>query len=170
MVNCLIFNMLLTWTTFEVYFVRLNSLRGLLFVIGAWGLMALVVSNVYTSTRLSFMTVTKLGPVINSLNDLAHSKDTQLVGQANTDIFNRFLVQSRLLIISCWIIINLMKFRITKQMELTKFLAISYDRIQKMQFTILILTNSRRKWWLMGKNLQLFMYANLSVLNPINKL
>ena len=85
---------------------RSNSLRGLLFVIGAWGLMALVVSNVYTSTRLSFMTVTKLGPVINSLNDLAHSKDTQLVGQANTDIFNRFLVQSRLLIIHTEYIIN----------------------------------------------------------------
>ena len=52
------------------------------------------------------MTVTKLGPVINSLNDLAHSKDTQLVGQANTDIFNRFLVQSRLLIIHTEYIIN----------------------------------------------------------------
>ena len=53
--------------------------------------MAVVLVNVYAGT---FFHVNKLGPVINSLNELAHSQETQLVAQAGMDIIDRFLVYS----------------------------------------------------------------------------
>ena len=61
-------------------------------VVGAWVLMTVVLSISYASTLTSFLSVKKLGPVINSLEDLSNSKDTQLVGQAGTEIFDQFLV------------------------------------------------------------------------------
>ena len=54
--------------------------------------MAVVLANAYAGTLLSFMSVTKLGPVINSLDELARSDETQLVLAAAKDLSGRFLV------------------------------------------------------------------------------
>ena len=54
--------------------------------------MAVVLANAYAGTLLSFMTVAKLGPVINSLDELARSDETQLVISAAKDFSGRFLV------------------------------------------------------------------------------
>ena len=54
--------------------------------------MTVVLANSYASTLLSFMSVKKFGTVINSLDDLAHSKDTQLTVPLDWDLFGRFFV------------------------------------------------------------------------------
>jgi hypothetical protein len=56
--------------------------------------MVLVLNNAYAGTLFSFMSVKKMGPVINSLKDLAYSNDTQFIVQAGTDMVNQFLVKA----------------------------------------------------------------------------
>ena len=70
----------------------MNSRYAMMIVIGGWVLMTIILANSYASTFLSFLSVKKMGPVINSLDELAHSKGTQLVAQAGMDLTNRFLV------------------------------------------------------------------------------
>lgn len=67
---------------------------GVLIVFGVWCLMTVVISNgYYSGALLSFLTVNKLGPAINSLNELVNSKQCQLVVQAGSDLANAFLVR-----------------------------------------------------------------------------
>ena len=55
--------------------------------------MAVVLANVLASTLLSFMSVKKIGPVINSLDELAHhSNEIKLIMPQGVDMANRFLV------------------------------------------------------------------------------
>jgi hypothetical protein len=54
--------------------------------------MTVVLANAYAGTLLSFLSVTKLQPTINSLEDLAKSKTCQLIVQGGTDLTNDFLV------------------------------------------------------------------------------
>lgn len=54
--------------------------------------MTIVLANGYAGTLFSFLSVAKLEPVINSLEDLANS-DVNLMIQAHTDLSLRFLVQ-----------------------------------------------------------------------------
>ena len=77
---------------FLAYFIRLDSRRALLIVVGVWCLITVVLANAYAGCLLSFMSVNKLGPIINSLDELALSKDTQLVAQGGADITNLFIV------------------------------------------------------------------------------
>jgi hypothetical protein len=53
--------------------------------------MVVVLANTYTGILLSFISVNKMGPVINSLDELARSDRTQLVPAASKDISGRFL-------------------------------------------------------------------------------
>ena len=63
-------------------------------VVGIWLLMTVVLANAYASSLLSYLSVTKLGPVINSLEELADSKNVlNVIVQAKADITNRFLVK-----------------------------------------------------------------------------
>lgn len=61
--------------------------------VGIWCLMTVVLSNAYAGNLLSFLSVPKLEPVINSLEQLIHSKNVQLVIQARSEIAIRFLVR-----------------------------------------------------------------------------
>jgi hypothetical protein len=62
-------------------------------LVGAWILVTVVLTISYAGNLLSFMTVGKVGPAINSLDELAHSKEIQLTLQAGMEIIsNRFLV------------------------------------------------------------------------------
>jgi len=54
--------------------------------------MAVVLANAYAGTLFSFLSVTKLEPIVNSLEELAHSKNLQLILQAHTELSIRFLV------------------------------------------------------------------------------
>ena len=54
--------------------------------------MAVVLANGYAGTLFSFMSVKKLEPAINSLDDLARSKETQLIIPPYKDLFGQFLV------------------------------------------------------------------------------
>lgn len=72
--------------------IRLNSRRAVLIVVGTWLLITVVLANSYASTLLSFMSVKKFGTVINSLDDLAHSKETQLTVSLDWDLYGRFFV------------------------------------------------------------------------------
>lgn len=54
------------------------------FVIGAWLLVATVLVNSYSGTVISFMTVPKMKPAINSFEDLVASKDVKLILLADT--------------------------------------------------------------------------------------
>jgi hypothetical protein len=54
--------------------------------------MAVVLANAYAGTLFSFLSVTKLEPIVNSFEELAHSKNLQLIVQAHTELAIRFLV------------------------------------------------------------------------------
>ena len=70
----------------------LNLHLGILIAVGCWCLMVVVLANSYTATLLSFLSVTKLGPAINSLGELANTKSCQLIVQGGSDVANYFLV------------------------------------------------------------------------------
>ena len=70
----------------------LNLHLGILIVVGCWCLMVVVLANFYAATLLSFLSVTKLGPVISSLDELAKSTSCQLLIQGGSDVANNFLV------------------------------------------------------------------------------
>ena len=76
----------------KVFFIQLSSRRAVLIVVGVWCLMVVVLNNAYAGCLLSFLSVKKIGPPINSLGDLANSTNTQLIIQAGSDMANRFLV------------------------------------------------------------------------------
>jgi hypothetical protein len=55
--------------------------------------MAVVLANAYAGTLFSFLTVTKLEPIVNSLEELSNSKQLQLLIQDRTVLADRLLVQ-----------------------------------------------------------------------------
>ena len=59
---------------------------------GVWCLMAVVLANAYGGVLFSFLSVAKLVPIINSLDELTKSKDVQLITLRGVDLTNRFLV------------------------------------------------------------------------------
>ena len=65
------------------YHLRWNS-RATSVVIGMWCVMTVVLANAYAGTLFSFLSVAKLQPIINSLDELANSTQVQLVTQART--------------------------------------------------------------------------------------
>ena len=56
--------------------------------------MAVVLANAYAGTLFSFLTVTKLEPIVNSLEELANSKQLQLLIQDRTVLADRLLVHN----------------------------------------------------------------------------
>ena len=71
---------------------RLKPQTGILIAVGVWCLMVVVLANAYAATLLSFQSVTKQEPGINSLDELANSKSCQLLIQGDSDLANDFLV------------------------------------------------------------------------------
>jgi hypothetical protein len=54
--------------------------------------MCVVLANGYAGTLFSFLSVSKLEQPINSLEELANSKDVQLLVQFKTEVADRFMV------------------------------------------------------------------------------
>ena len=77
---------------FSAYFIRLNSRRAIRIVVGVWCLITVVLANAYAGTLLSFLSIKKLGPVINSLDELAQSQTCKLIILAGSEPSNQFLV------------------------------------------------------------------------------
>ena len=71
---------------------RLNLRAGIVIIVGIWCLMVVVLNTAYGATLLSFLSVTKLGPAINSLDELTKSKSCQLIVQGGADLTNDFFV------------------------------------------------------------------------------
>ena len=66
--------------------------RGTFILVTVWLLMTIVLANGYARTLFSFLSVTKLEPIINSLDELANSNDVQLIIQDRSEFANRILV------------------------------------------------------------------------------
>ena len=62
-------------------------------IVGIWCLMTVVLANAYAGTLYSVLTVTKLEPVINSLEKLAYTGNVQLLIQARSELTERILVE-----------------------------------------------------------------------------
>ena len=54
--------------------------------------MTIVLANGYAGILLSLLTVPKLEPVINSLEELAYSTNVKMVIQAHSELSDRFMV------------------------------------------------------------------------------
>ena len=61
-------------------------------LVGIWCLMCVVLANAYAGTLFSFVSVSKLEPIVNSLEDLANAKHLQFLIQDRTEIAIRLLV------------------------------------------------------------------------------
>ena len=57
-----------------------------------WCLVTVVLANAYGGVLFSFLSVTKLEQPINSLEELANSKDVKLIAQLRFELTERFLV------------------------------------------------------------------------------
>ncbi|XP_046461150.1 glutamate receptor ionotropic, delta-2-like [Daphnia pulex] len=60
--------------------------------IALWCLVAVVICNAYSGTLTSFLTVTKMKPIINSLEELASSDHYKLTAEYNSAFNDKFLV------------------------------------------------------------------------------
>ena len=67
--------------------------RGSVLLVGIWCLMTVVLANGYAGTLFSFLSVSKLEQPINSIEELANSKDVTLLTQSETELTDRFLVR-----------------------------------------------------------------------------
>ena len=70
---------------------RLKS-RGSYILVGLWCLMCVVLANGYGGVLFSFLSVTKLEQPINTLEELANSKDVQLTVPLGTETARNFMV------------------------------------------------------------------------------
>ena len=68
---------------------RLFSFR---ILVGAWLLVALVLVNSYSSTVVSYLTLPRRKPAINSLEDLAADESVGIILQTDTLVGQRILV------------------------------------------------------------------------------
>ena len=60
--------------------------------IALWCLITVVICNAYSGTLPSFLTVLKLKPIINSLEELAASDKYKLTAEINSAFTDKFLV------------------------------------------------------------------------------
>ena len=63
-------------------------------LVGIWCLMAIVLAHTYAGNLFSFLSVAKLEPIINSLGELAQSKNLQVIVQDRSEMAIRFLVKN----------------------------------------------------------------------------
>ena len=66
--------------------------RGSWLLVGIWCLMAVVLANAYAGTLFSFLSVAKLEPIVNSLQELARAKQLKLIVKDRSELSDRFLV------------------------------------------------------------------------------
>ena len=80
------------------YGLRLQSRAGYI-IVGAWLLVTVVLANAYAATLFSYLSVAKLEPAINSLQELANAKNIQLIAQDHTELVERILVSKKKVVI-----------------------------------------------------------------------
>lgn len=61
-------------------------------IAGVWCLTMVVLVNAYSSTLMSYLTVPKLTPIVNTLTELAASRDSQLTIDFESDMSRMFMV------------------------------------------------------------------------------
>ena len=66
--------------------------RGSWLLVGIWCLMAVVLANAYAGTLFSFLSVAKLEPIVNSLQEMARAKQLKLIVKDRSELSDRFLV------------------------------------------------------------------------------
>ena len=69
-----------------------QSFLSIRFIIGLLALMSVILFSGYTTTLTSFLTVQKLKPIVNSFQELASSKQYQLVQPLQLSTGTIFLV------------------------------------------------------------------------------
>jgi glutamate receptor, ionotropic, invertebrate len=62
-------------------------------LVAIWCLMALILVNSYTGNLISYLTVPKMKPVVNSFEELANSQDTKLTIEARNILSENILVK-----------------------------------------------------------------------------
>ena len=67
--------------------------RGSYIFIGIWCLMAVVLANAYGGVLFSFLSVDKLEPAINSLEELSLSPDVKFLVIDHSELADRILVE-----------------------------------------------------------------------------
>ena len=73
------------------FHLRLNSLSSYI-IVGIWLLVTVVLANAYAGTLFSFLSVAKLKPAIDSLEQLVKTENIQLILQAHTELADQILV------------------------------------------------------------------------------
>lgn len=73
------------------YDLRLKS-RGSYLLVAMWCLMCVVLANGYGGVLFSFLSVQKLQPALNSLEEIAKSKDVKFSVLSRSELATRFLV------------------------------------------------------------------------------
>lgn len=73
------------------YNLRLRS-RGSYILVGVWCLVAVVLANAYAGVLFSFLSVSKLQPVLNSLEEVAYAKDVTFLVIDRSELALRLLV------------------------------------------------------------------------------
>jgi hypothetical protein len=74
------------------YYIPQNLRLNIRIPIALWCLVAVVICNAYSGTLTSFLTVTKMKPIINSLEELASSDHYKLTAEYNSAFNDKFLV------------------------------------------------------------------------------
>ncbi|EFX85438.1 hypothetical protein DAPPUDRAFT_99048 [Daphnia pulex] len=77
--------------TGQGYYIPQNLRLHIRIPIALWCLVAVVICNAYSGTLTSFLTVTKLKPIINSLEELASSDHYKLTAEYNSAFTDKFL-------------------------------------------------------------------------------
>lgn len=83
---------------FEGYRIRLRS-RASYILAGIWFLMCVVLANAYGGVLFSFLSVPKLEPIVNSLEELGNAKKLQLIVQDKTEMAERLMVRTIVLLL-----------------------------------------------------------------------
>ena len=132
---------------------RLKPRNGVLIAVGVWCLMVVVLANAYAGKLLSFLSVAKLEPVINSLDELAKSDTCQLIVQGGEDLVNDFLVKIKLYYTVEWNnwnnILQSTRFIYFRMQKMGRWnqLATHWENTRKMSSTNSTGIQSRPKWW-----------------------
>ncbi|XP_046633905.1 glutamate receptor ionotropic, delta-2-like [Daphnia pulicaria] len=77
--------------TGQGYYIPQNLRLHIRIPIALWCLVAVVICNAYSGTLTSFLTVTKMKPIINSLEELASSDHYKLTAEYNSAFNDKFL-------------------------------------------------------------------------------
>lgn len=107
-----------------------GSRPSLYLMVGLWCLMAVVLTNAYTSTLTSYLTVPKLEPIVNTLEELAANGRIKITLDFESDLSKVFLVKTRNQLFQGLTFSNKESFYSELFLDRLKYLAIPFAMIQ----------------------------------------